>query len=382
MTNPDTSPDRQPLMDEFGITDEDIERRKAWLDLTAKDFQRLASLNALFKEWAGPIVEELYAHVLSFEETKEFLRDEDILWRVKEQQRQYCVSLTQGKYDREYVEQRLKIGATHERLGVDVKWYLGALTLYSALITRRISATFAHDPSYALSCARSVQKLLTFDATLAIETFIHEREKTISRQRDELATSDRQWRTILDSVADAIAVAVANQRVYVNKAYLALFGLTSVSQALGRPLTDGIFPEDQAMVLSRALARQQGEGVPAVYEYRIQRPDGEIRVVETSAVRFTFTGAPASLAVIRDVTRRNQSERQLAQRVKELSALNQLFQEYLAQRFLVAEAYQTVLQRLNQLPASVRENPGVRAIVDWARQQPLPDLSQGSIPKL
>ena len=62
------------------------------------------------------------------------------------------------------------------------------------------------------------------------------------------------------------------------------------------------------MVTERTLSRQRGEATTSTYEYRIRRPDGEIRTVETSAVPITYNGHQSSLAVIRDITQRKRAE--------------------------------------------------------------------------
>ena len=51
--------------------------------------------------------------------------------------------------------------------------------------------------------------------------------------------------------------------------------------------------------------------MPSAYRYRIQRADGVIRTVETSASTITFKGKSAVLAVIRDVTEQTEAQEAL-----------------------------------------------------------------------
>lgn len=60
--------------------------------------------------------------------------------------------------------------------------------------------------------------------------------------------------------------------------------------------------------------------------------------------------------------------RQLEQRVREVTALNQSFQEHLRQRFEVVGAYREVLEKLHQL------SEAASSLVQWAESQSLPDL--------
>ena len=59
---------------------------------------------------------------------------------------------------------------------------------------------------------------------------------------------------------------------------------------------------------------------------------------------------------------------QLELRVREVTALNRLFQEHLNQRFAVVQAYRELLKDLERYPQELER------IIQRARSQPLPDL--------
>ena len=65
---------------------------------------------------------------------------------------------------------------------------------------------------------------------------------------------------------------------------------------------------------------------------------------------------------------------QLEQRVREITALNQLFQKHLDERAEVVRAYREVLQGLRELVE------GSTALEEWARALPVPDLDD--LPKI
>ena len=123
-----------------------------------------------------------------------------------------------------------------------------------------------------------------------------------SRVQAALRETEEHYRAVVDNVADAIAINVGTDRVFVNKAFLKLHGLDEASQALRISLDDFVHDEDREMVKDRTLARQKGDHAPGIYEYRIRRADGEVRTVQTSATAILYNGQPAALAVLRDVT--------------------------------------------------------------------------------
>lgn len=123
------------------------------------------------------------------------------------------------------------------------------------------------------------------------------------RQMDTaLRASEAKYRALVDNVNDAIVVNVGETRVFVNRAYLELIGLEDESQAVGVPIDKYVLPDDRELVIQRSLARESGEVVPAVYEYRVQRANGQLRTVQASSVATTFDGRPATLAILRDMT--------------------------------------------------------------------------------
>jgi rsbT co-antagonist protein RsbR len=112
------------------ISEQELVRRKDFLEFGDADVSNLAEINELAQSYADAVIEDFYKHLLSFEETRGFFHDPHVLQRVKNAQQEYFLRLTQGKYDLAYVENRLSIGAIHERIGLPVKSYLGMYNFY------------------------------------------------------------------------------------------------------------------------------------------------------------------------------------------------------------------------------------------------------------
>ena len=70
-------------------------------------------------------------------------------------------------------------------------------------------------------------------------------------------------------------------------------------------------PDFREAVRERSLARQRGESVPARYEFKIERRDGEERWLDSSASSVEFGGRPAVLGIAFDVTERKRAEEQI-----------------------------------------------------------------------
>ena len=149
-------------------------------------------------------------------------------------------------------------------------------------------------------------------------------ESERGRAWEKLQQSEERYRMAVDSVHDAIVINVGTTRVFVNHAFLTLHGLDDMSQAHQMPLDHFIVPEDKPMVARHTLARQNGQPAPGRYEYRIRRPNGEIRMVETSAVAIDYEGQNATLAVLRDITDRKQAEQRDLDRGRRLAEISRI----------------------------------------------------------
>ena len=128
------------------VTEQELLRRKDFLEFRDEDVANLIGINDLAQRYAESVIEDFYKHLLSFEETKVFFRDPEVLERVKNAQQQYFLRLTQGNYDLGYAQNRLLIGAVHERANLPMKSYLGMYNHYLRTVAKRLIEAFRNEP--------------------------------------------------------------------------------------------------------------------------------------------------------------------------------------------------------------------------------------------
>jgi rsbT co-antagonist protein RsbR len=167
----------------INMSEQELARRKAFLEIGDEDVTNLAGINDLARRYADQVIEDFYRHLLSFEETRAFFDDPQRLQRVKGQQKEYFLRLTQGNYDLAYMQNRLNIGAVHEHIGLPVKSYLGMYNFYLRAVSARLIEAFQKQPKQAWSTFLSLMKLTFLDMGLAIDTYIVLRERTIREQQ-------------------------------------------------------------------------------------------------------------------------------------------------------------------------------------------------------
>lgn len=168
------------------MTEQELLKRKEFLEFRDEDVGNLVAINELAQRYAGSVIEDFYKHLLSFEETRVFFRDPEVLRRVKSAQQQYFLGLTGGNYDLGYAQNRLLIGAVHERANLPIKTYLGMYNHYLRAVANRLSDAFLNEPQRAWAAFLSLMKLTFLDIGLAIDTYINSRETTIRQQREAI----------------------------------------------------------------------------------------------------------------------------------------------------------------------------------------------------
>jgi signal transduction histidine kinase len=170
----------------------DLELRLGYLDLGSADLERLAALQPMLEKHAAELVDSFYHHLLSFLPTRQLLGDPVVRERLVNLQRDYLISLADPIIDDAYIEQRRRIGETHERVGLEPRWYLGAYALYLSLLIPLVHEAHPHDPFEASRMIVSLQKRLSLDAQIGMEVYIDHQQRQLQYFTGELAKESRR----------------------------------------------------------------------------------------------------------------------------------------------------------------------------------------------
>jgi len=165
------------------LDDEEHRRRLDFFELKEEDFERLRGLQSFAERWTHEITEGLYELIMGHPDSRTFFPDEATLARVKRMQNAYFLRLFSGNYDLDYVRDRLRVGAAHERIGMPPKSYLGAYNRYLALIHARLLDHFKGSENEAAVALTSIRKIIFFDMALAIDTYIAAYLETMTRHQ-------------------------------------------------------------------------------------------------------------------------------------------------------------------------------------------------------
>lgn len=161
----------QTLLEQMRITEFDIERRKELLAFGTQDVGALAAFKPIIEREIDDLVAEFYEKQTAIDEIQLLIGDADTLRRLRDAQKGYIRDLFGGVYDLEYVNNRLRIGLVHKRIGVEPKLYLAAINTLKDLLFATVHK-YNDNPVAESHVQRALGKLLYFDVTLVFETYI------------------------------------------------------------------------------------------------------------------------------------------------------------------------------------------------------------------
>ena len=256
-------------------------------------------------------IDALFRHFEQFDEPARLLGYPGRLTLLKAQQQNYFRQLLRGPYDLQYVRLRLLVGLTHERLGVDLKWYLAAFHFYLDFMHRAINRQWHADPKLAEQLYGCLLKVAFFDLSLTVDTYSSAGKVALQ------ASEDRYARAVLGANDGLWEWHVEDDRLHVSDRWLAMLGLDAARSP--RTLADwaNLIPEAQRGGFRAAVqAHLDGRQSYLHVECEVRDSWGRLIWVMIRGVASTDLHGEHLLAgSLTDISQRKQTEQELAHMV-------------------------------------------------------------------
>ena len=183
----------QTLLEQMRISEFEVEQRQKLFSLSNDDIDALQSAQAIIDANIDTLVSDFYSLQTSIPEISLLIGDSDTLTRLSRAQRRYVIDLFSGIYDLEYVNNRLRIGMVHKRIGVEPKLYLSAIYTLKNLLIKLLKEKISDDTECQKTLT-ALEKILLFDVTLVFDTYIRSlvTELEISKAKSEQYARDME----------------------------------------------------------------------------------------------------------------------------------------------------------------------------------------------
>jgi len=148
-----------------------LPQRLAYLNLSGEDAERVRELLPRFEKYQDEFVEHFYAHLFAFPVTARFLRDPQVVTRLKVQQKQHLASMLAAQWSESYVAQRARVGDAHAEIGVNPELFLGAYNQYLQDCVRHFASGESPATREFLEQILSLVKVIFLDIGLTLDAY-------------------------------------------------------------------------------------------------------------------------------------------------------------------------------------------------------------------
>ena len=114
-----------------------IGARLAFVRIDEETRAALRELQPLIARELPGILDQFYAHISLFPETAQFFSNQVHMGQAKQAQIRHWAMIASATFDELYVRAVTKIGETHNRIGLEPRWYIGG---YSFILTGLLRA--------------------------------------------------------------------------------------------------------------------------------------------------------------------------------------------------------------------------------------------------
>jgi diguanylate cyclase (GGDEF)-like protein/PAS domain S-box-containing protein len=121
----------------------------------------------------------------------------------------------------------------------------------------------------------------------------------------ELERSEQLYRTLLDTMSDAVIIHVQEKIVFANQGAFHMVGAAVEQELIGRSIHHFISPSSHEDLRNRVSQVYDKQSKAPLYEMQCMMLDGTPLQVESSTKPILWMGKPAGISVVRDVTNRN-----------------------------------------------------------------------------
>ncbi|MGG1878058.1 globin-coupled sensor protein [Paenibacillus cisolokensis] len=169
-------------------------RQLNYMGLDESTLKLLADYQPAFVKVVDEVVDRLYEQIGTQPVLMEIINRTSTVERLKETQRQYWLSLVNGVVDESYIENRLKVGQIHSRIGLSLDYYLGSYMVYLDIAADVLKQVI---PGEWMKVIHALSKMFNLDSQLVLEAYqVKEKEKI-----EQLATKQQH---MLEAITAAV----------------------------------------------------------------------------------------------------------------------------------------------------------------------------------
>ncbi|MCC7424006.1 MAG: hypothetical protein IT428_27390 [Planctomycetaceae bacterium] len=147
---------------------QELQRYVGWTD---EDAARVASVAGLAEPFFLPLVEDFYEEIERHPAARQVIKSPEQLARLKATLVNWLRELFSGRYDREYVTRRWRVGWRHVEIGLDQVFTNVALSRLRRGLMRILAENWNRDIPFLLEVRQSLNSLIDLDLAIIEDAY-------------------------------------------------------------------------------------------------------------------------------------------------------------------------------------------------------------------
>lgn len=165
--------------------DYEFEQWKTYLSIDAETILTLQQNYWIIEQNIDELVEQLYETLTSFSGTANFYADNSALNCAKQHQKHHWKEFVfKGNFNESYLEASQRMGTTHHKLGVNMRFYSGAYNIMMTNLARKVREALADDLDNEFKYLAALNKVIFMDMGLTTSVYYD----SVTQDLETLAT--------------------------------------------------------------------------------------------------------------------------------------------------------------------------------------------------
>ena len=178
--------------------------RLEFLKIDAATSAALHEFRPALEKNVQAVLGKFYDHVRRYPDLIKMFGGDANIDRARNAQATHWLGIFEGKFDDGYVERVRRIGKTHERIGLEPRWYIGGYSLAMGELMAVAVQEYRRKPEKLTVILQSMVKALFLDMDYAISIYIEEGKISFQKKLGELADGcEANVKTIVEQVSSA-----------------------------------------------------------------------------------------------------------------------------------------------------------------------------------
>lgn len=183
----------------------DRDGRIRFMEITPETGALLRGFWKVVEPELSTILDAFYKHVGAVPSLAKMVGDQ--IPRLKAAQKAHWERLFSGRFDDAYVNGVRTIGMTHNRIGLEPRWYIGGYNLVLTRLIQLAIRTYRFSPKKLAAVAAAVNSAVMLDMDFAIsvyqEAMLNERQKRQDGVNGAIQDFDSTMKTVLQTISTA-----------------------------------------------------------------------------------------------------------------------------------------------------------------------------------